>query len=268
MLRFSFKTGSDRGGSVFWSGSFGPPALALAALAVSVAFPRSASAQPPDPALIERLSHHVEAINQLGKRASLHLESLMEELDGDGKVSSTTIEQSRVEADGKATHQIVEKAVKDGKDVTAEEQEKVKKEEAEEAANKANKNGAKKGDGPDLAFPFSSSASNDYVYDQVNVDAADPTRVEIAFTPKKPSKHTVEGKAWVDTTTGTILSAGAKLSKPPTFVDWVHFTVELGAKTPLGPAMSHLTFEAKGGLLFIRKHVRGEVKMTDYRVAP
>jgi hypothetical protein len=233
-------------------------------LTAVVAFPSAASAQPPDPALIERLSHHVEAINQLGKKASLHLESVMEELDGNGKVSSTMVEQARVEADGKAAHQVVEKAVKDGKDITAEEQEKVKKEEAEEAESKKK---GKNGDGPELAFPFSTTAGNDYVYDQVNVDAADPTRVEIAFTPKKPSKHTVEGKAWVDTTTGTIISAGAKLSKPPTFVDWVHFTVELGAKTPLGPAMSHLTFEAKGGLLFIHKHVRGEVKLTDYRVA-
>jgi hypothetical protein len=237
--------------------------LSLSVLALTIALPRVANAQPPDPALIERLSHHVEAINQMGKRASLHLESRMEELDGDGKVSSTMTQQARVEADGKTAHQVVEKAVKDGKDVTAEEQEKVKKEEAEEAAKKDEK----KGDGPNLALPFSSTSS-DYVYDQVAVDPADPTRVEIAFTPKKPSKHTVEGKAWVDTTTGTIISAGAKLSKPPTFVDWVHFTIEMGAKTPLGPAMSHLTFEAKGGLLFVRKHVRGEVKMTDYQLAP
>ena len=68
---------------------------------------------------------------------------------------------------------------------------------------------------------------------------------------------------------GTILTAGAKLSKPPTFVDWIHFTVEFNAKTPLGPAMSKLGFEAKGGFLFlIRKHFRGEVKMTDYRITP
>ena len=232
---------------------------ALLAFALTLALPGAARAQPPDPALLERLSHHLDAIDQLGKRASLRLEALTEELDGDGKVSSTMTQVSRVEADGKNTHQIVERAVKDGKDVTAEEREKAQKEEEEEAKKKESK------DGPNLTLPFKSDA---YVYDQVGVDAADPTRVEIAFTPKKPSKHTVEGKAWVDTTTGTIISAGAKLSKPPTFVDWVHFTVELGAKTPLGPAMSHLTFEAKAGLLFIKKHIRGEVKMTDYHLVP
>jgi hypothetical protein len=229
-----------------------------AASTVGVALPRTASAQPPDPALLERLSHQAKAFDELGKHASFHSLARIEELDGDGKVTSTQIQQSRIEADGKTAHEVVEHATKDGKDVTAEQQEKTRKEEADAAKEK-------KADGEGLTIPFASDA---YVYDQVGVDTADPTRVEISFTPKKPTKHTVEGKAWVDTTSGTILSAGAKLSKPPTFVDWVHFTVELGAKTPLGPAMSHLTFEVKAGLLFIRKHIRGEVTMSDYRIAP
>ena len=230
----------------------------LLAVALTLVLPRTAAAQPPDPALLERLSHQAKAFEEFGKHASFRSEARVEELDGDGKVTSTQLQQSRIEADGKTTHEIVERATKDGKDVTAEEQEKTKKEEAEAAKQK-------KADGEGLTIPFASDA---YVYDQVGVDAADPSRVEISFTPKKPTKHTLEGKAWVDTTSGTILSAGAKLSKPPTFVDWVHFTVELGAKTPLGPAMSHLTFEVKAGLLFIKKHIRGDVKMSDYTIAP
>jgi hypothetical protein len=236
----------------------------VALVAFALVLPATAAAQPPDPALIERLSHHVEAIDMIGKRASLRVEQLVEELDGDGKVSSTETQQSRVETDGKTAHQVIERAMKDGKDVTAEEQEKVKKAEEEAAKKEKKKDGKKDGD-EELTLPF---ASDGYVYDQVAVDTADPTRVEISFTPKKPTKHTVEGKAWVDTTSGTIISAGAKLSKPPTLVDWVHFTVELGAKTPLGPALSRMTFEAKAGLLFIRKHFRGEIKMSDYRIAP
>jgi hypothetical protein len=225
---------------------------------LTLALPRPAAAQPPDPDLLERLSHHVKAFDEMGRHASLKLETLTEELDGSGKVSSTETRESRVEADGKRAHEIVEHAVKDGRDVTAEEQEKVKKHE-EEAASK------KKEEGEGLSFPFASDA---YVYDQVGMDAADPLRVEISFTPKSATRHTLEGRVWVDTAKGTILSGGAKLSKPPAFVDWVHFTVELGAKTPLGPAISHLTFEVKGGLLFIRKHIRGDIKMSDYRWAP
>jgi hypothetical protein len=228
----------------------------LAASAV-VALPRVAVAQPPDPSLLERLSHHGEALREITKRASLRSEALIEELGGDGKVSSTQTEVSHIETDGKSPpHEIVERAVKDGKDITAEEQEKKRKEEEE---------AKKKKDDESLTFPFISDA---YDYDQVSVDAADPNRVEIAFSPKKPSKHTIEGKAWVDSVRGTLISAGVKLSKPPTFVDWVHFTAEFGAPTPLGPALSRIIFEVKGGLLFIRKHIRGEIKMSDYRIAP
>ena len=230
------------------------------ALALSVA--TTASAQPPDPALMDRLAHHLEAIHELGKRATLRLNQLVEELDGDGKVSSTETQVAHVETDGSKPHEVIEHATKDGKDVTAEAREKAKKEE-EEAASKKGKD-----DQPPFTLPFSPASAGIYTYDQVGSDAADPTRVEIAFTPKKPDKHTVEGKAWVDTTTGTIISAGVKMSKPPTFVDWVHFTVELAEKTPLGPALSRLTFEAKAGILFIRKHLRGEIKMSDYKVVP
>jgi hypothetical protein len=234
--------------------------LAAAGFALVVASP--ASAQPPDPALMERLTHHLDAIKEIGKRASLHLDLRTEELDGDGKVSSTETQTSRVEPGGDHPHETIEHATKDGKDTTAEAREKAKKDE-EEAAKKKGKD-----DDPKLTLPFEASSASVYSYDQVSTDAADPTRVEIAFSPRKPDKHTVEGKAWVDTTTGTILSAGVKMSKPPTFVDWVHFTVELGEKTALGPALSRMTFEVKGGILFFKKHLRGEIRMSDYHLAP
>jgi hypothetical protein len=227
------------------------PRRSLRCLAFGVALAllsSTAAAQPPDPALLERLSHHANAFEQIGKHASFRMEALTEELDGSGKVASTQTQQSRVEADGKRAREIVLRAVRDGKDVTAEQQEKVKSKEE-----------------GGLTVPFASDA---YVYDQIGVDAANPMRVEISFIPKKRTKHTLEGTAWVDSVSGTILSGGAKLSQPPTFVDWVHLTVELGAMTPLGPAISHLTFEAKGGILFVRKHIRGDIRMSDYRWTP
>jgi hypothetical protein len=223
-----------------------------------VALPRTALAQPPPPELLERLSHFAHFTEGLFKSASYHVEQSIFELDGDGKVSSAKTSVARVESDGKTARTVVERCIKDGKDVTAEEQENVAKDEADHAKKKG------KGDGdPELTLPFISDA---YDYDEVATDAADPTRVEIAFSPKKPDKHTVEGKAWVDTKNGTLLSVGVKLSKPPALVDWVHFTVEFGAPTPSGPAVSRIAFEAKGGLLFIHKHVRGEVKMGDYKI--
>jgi hypothetical protein len=233
--------------------------FAFAPIAFALALPTVARAEPPPQELIDKLAHHAKAFEELSKKASYHVEQLTEELDGDGKVSSSKKDVARVESDGKTQHQIVESSTKDGKDVTAEEREKVAKEEAEEAKKK------KSGDGDDLTLPFT---SDDYVYDRVGVDPVDPARIEISFVPKKPSKHTVEGKAWVDTAKGTILSAGVKMSKPPTFVDFVHFTAEFGAPTSMCPALSRLTFDVKGGILFIHKHLRGEIKMSDYSIAP
>ncbi len=229
------------------SGAFG---VAFALL------PSAAAALPPDPALLERLSRHVNALEEIAKHSSFRVDERTEELDGSGRVSSTLSQQSRVEADGKTTQAVIERAVKDGKDVTAEQQAKSKE---RDAAKKQKK------EGEGLAIPFASDA---YVYDQIGVDPANPARVQISFVPKNPTKRTLEGSAWVDAASGTILSGGAKMSKPPSFVDWVHFTVELGAPTPQGPALTHLTFEAKGGVLFVRKHVRGDIKMSDYRWTP
>jgi hypothetical protein len=235
------------------------PLFAFAFLTLVSAFPRAAHAEPPAPELIDRLSHHAKAFEDLSKRASYHIEQIAEELDGDGKVTSSQRDVAHVESDGKTTHQIIESSIKNGKDITAEEREKAAKEEAEQAKKE------KSGDGDSITLPFTSDA---YVYDQVGVDPADPSRVEISFVPRKATKHTVEGKAWVDTTKGTIISAGVKMSKPPTFVDFVHFTVEFNAPTPVVPAISRLTFDVKAGILFIKKHIRGEVKMSDYKIAP
>jgi hypothetical protein len=86
--------------------------------------------------------------------------------------------------------------------------------------------------------------------------------------PKRPSDETTEGTAWVDQTTATILSAGFKLSRPGFLVDYVHVTLEFTAQTDLGSGLSRVTFDSAGGLLFFRKHVRGEARLSDYRMAP
>jgi hypothetical protein len=93
----------------------------------ATALPRVAAAQPPDPALIQRISHQIDTLGDLEKRASFREEQLTEEVDGDGKVASAETRVSRVEADGKTSHKILEQCTKDGKDVTAEERAKAEK---------------------------------------------------------------------------------------------------------------------------------------------
>jgi hypothetical protein len=230
--------------------------VALALCGV-VAASRTARAAPPDPDLLARLALNEQQIEATTRRASYRAEEFVEQVDGDGKVSSTKTTRYRVEADGTTVHRIVETAVEDGKDVTADEQEKVRGKEAERASKKHD----------ETVWPFAPGSQARYTYDQLALDPARPGYVQIAFAPKNPDSHSFEGKVWVDVASARILTASVRLSKPPMLVDWVHFTAEFGS-TPAGPALSHLTFEGAGGLLFVRKHFRGHVKTSDWRAAP
>ena len=182
----------------------------------------------------------------------------MEQLDGDGKVSSTKTTRYRVESDGAHVHRFIDSAVEDGKDVTAKEQDEARSKDAEHAGKKHD---------DDPVFPFAPGSEAKYTYDQLPLDPARPGYVEIAFKPKTPDSRSFEGKVWVDVPNAHIVSASVRLSKPPMLVDWVHLTAEFGT-TPVGPALSHITFEGSGGLLFIRKHFRGRVSTSDWRAAP
>ena len=44
--------------------------------------------------------------------------------------------------------------------------------------------------------------------------------------------------------------------------------IELAEKTELGPAISRVTVDGKGGILFFHKHFRGEARLFDYRFVP
>jgi hypothetical protein len=237
-----------------------PFVVVAASVGLVVGLARTAAAAPPDAELLARLSHHEQDLEHTGKRVSYRAEQVVQEIDGDGKVSSTKTMRYRVESDGTTQHRIVEAATEDGKDVTAQEQTKAREKEAERASKKA-------GSDEDPVWPFAPNSQARYTYDQVAVDPANPALVQIAFVPKTPDGHTFEGKAWVDTANAKILSASVRMSKPPGLVDWVHFTAEFGA-TPVGPTLSHLTFEGAGGLLFFRKHFRGEIKMSGWHAAP
>ena len=240
------------------------PCAAAAAFLTVATCGGAAWAQPPDPVVLERISHHAQAFEDMARRASFTFDMVFQKLDGDGKVDETKKKRAHMESDGQTAHQVVVQCTLDGKDTTAEEQEKVQKHEAEAAKKK------REGDLDDAKWhtPFLASEQPKYVFDQIAVDPANASRVKIAFTPRHPDKYSVEGAAWVDAAAGTIVSAGVKLSQPPSFVDWVHFTAEFGAPTAAGPALSRVTLEGKGGFLFIRKHFRGQMTLGDYRLPP
>lgn len=210
-----------------------------------------------------RLAVHAAAFETLKKRASYSIGGTLQTIAADDVTDSTRTMRARVTANGDHTHVTVLSYTENGEDKTDEARSKTaeseKKREAESKSGKPKKR--------DLRMPFLQSEQARYVFDQVEIDAVDPSRVRISFVPKEKADDTIEGSAWVDTRTGTVISAGFKLSHTPAFIDYVHITIEFGTPTNLGPAPSRISVTGKGGLLFFRKRFRGEATLGDYRVS-
>jgi hypothetical protein len=231
---------------------------ALVILAAALFVHRS-YAQPPDPGVLARVAVHAAAIERMRTHANYAIEGELDSLDGDGKVDGVKKMTARIVADGERTRLVVVKCTDDGKDTT---------EQARKDARAGNEKTKEERAKQHVEMPFLAEAQPHYVFDQIAVDPADPNRVQISFVPREPNEHTSEGSAWIDAKTGTLISAGFKLSKPGFFVEYVHLTIELGAMTELGPAISRVTVDGKGGILFFRKHFRGEATLSDYSIVP
>ena len=222
---------------------------------------RTARAAPPSPDLIRKLATHAAGFEKMKKHASYAVNGKLEGLSRDEKkTESVKAMQAHVVADGTKAKFDIEHYTEDGADKTEE----ARKKQRDREAERARKNEPKK----DFHMPFLDSEQTRYVFDQTEVDPADPNRVKITFVPKERAEDTVEGSAWVDAGLGTVLSAGFKLSKTPTFVDYVHITVEFGVPTTLGPAVSHVHLDGKGGVLFWSKIFRLDATLSSYAVVP
>jgi hypothetical protein len=232
-------------------------AFGLATLGAVILAARTAGAEPPAPELMAKLASTSAGFDSVRKHATFAIDTRIETLDGDGRVTGVETMSEHVVREGATTHVVVINATKNGKDRTGE----ARREEAEKQA--ANAKDEKKGR---LDIPFLASEQTHYAFDVVETDPNNPAHVRIAFTPKDPDSHSVEGSAWVDRNAGQFLSAGVKVSKPGMFVDYIHATLEAGATTELGPALSRITFDGKGGFLFFHKHIRGSVVFSDYKV--
>jgi hypothetical protein len=233
--------------------------LRLAMLGAVIFAARTAGAEPPAPELMAKLAATSAGFDRARHDATFAMESRVETLDGDGHVTGVETRSERVVRECMTTHVVVVNATKDGADRTAQ----VRREEAEKQA--ANAKDDKRGR---FDIPFLASEQSRYVFDVVGTDPNNPAHVRIAFTPKDADSHSVEGSAWVDRNTAQFLSAGLRVSKPGVFMDYLHATLEVGATTEVGPALSRITFDGKGGFLFIHKHVRGSVVFSDYKIAP
>jgi hypothetical protein len=232
------------------------PAVGLVSQRTAVAASsRAAQAEPPAPDLLARMAACGAHFERLQARVSYLVDGRLETLGRDGRVDSVKEMKARVEAEGGRVTLLVEKYTEDGEDKT------------DEARAKARESAEKRdADKKPIRPPILAEEQPRYIFDQVEVDPSDPTRVRIAFSPKVSAEDTIEGSAWVDTRDGTLISARFGLTKTPMFVDYMHFSIEFGALTPLGPAVSMVFVEGKGGLPFFRKLFRGAATLSEYSV--
>jgi hypothetical protein len=234
----------------------------LVGVLVLVLSSTSADAQAPSSDLLARLGTYAQRFETMRTHASYALEGRLESLDGSNHVDSVKQMRARVDYDGHASHFSILQYIDDGQDKTLEAKEKQREAAAENAHKPPDPHHR------EVRMPFHPGEQARYWFDVVETDPSDPSRVRISFVPKIREDDTIEGSAWVDTRRGTIISAGFKFSKPPTFVDSVHVTVFFGESTSLGPAPSRIMVDARGGMLFVHKHYHGVATLSQVRITP
>jgi len=184
-----------------------------------------------------------------------------EELDKKGKPESVTESVERVTQRGGQADREVIRFVRDGKDDTAGE----KKRRAEAKAEPPRKGGSIR---IGAKSPLDAAEQAKHRFTLVGPDSADPNRVKIRFEPKgKPSPETSIGEAVVDAATGAIVRLRYRPADNPKFVDRMDIQMEYGASTPEGPALSRVSIEGAGGLLFVKKRMRVTMTLSDYEFA-
>ncbi|CAN5721095.1 hypothetical protein BH09MYX1_BH09MYX1_00640 [soil metagenome] len=238
--------------------------LASASAGLALSIPRLARAAAPDAGLMARLAVHAANFETMKTHTSFLIDGRLVELDRSGIAAHPREMTAQVTADGTKLDFAVLRYFDDGQDMTAGAQAKA----TDAAKKKAAPGAAPPAKKRDLRMPFHAGEQPRYVFDQRAADSVDPSRVQIAFIPKIREDDTVEGTAWVDTKSGTILSTGFKLAKPPSGFDYVNVQLTFGAATSLGPSISKIDAEAAGGFLFVRKHLRGTATLTNHVIVP
>jgi hypothetical protein len=239
----------------------GAPRETRADLPVSTAAPTTVT-----DSLLLGLAQHAARFEDMKRRGAFTMSGKMEEVDGDGRASDTKEIVLRSTPTPAPMDRItnVLRYLENGKDKTADAQKRATERRIKRLKDPELQAEAKK---KDLKLPFLASEQSRYVFTLAERDLKQPSRVRIAFVPKVPAEDAIKGSAWVDENEREVLSTGFSLSKNPTFVDHVEITIVFGLPTPLGRAPSKLSFDGRGGFLFIRKHYRGVATLSDPNVA-
>jgi hypothetical protein len=213
--------------------------------------------------LMNGLAQYATRFEDMKKRGEFTFSGRMEEVDSNGQGTEPKEIVLRSTPTPMPRDRITKiiRFVDNGKDKTAEAQTKSDKRRAKRLADPS------KDDRPkDLKLPFLPSEQARYVFTLAERDPAQPSRVRIAFVPKTPAEDAIKGSAWVDETDREVLSMGFSFSKNPIFIDHVEVKIIFGLPTQLGRAPSTMSFDGRGGFLFIRKHYRGTATLSDPKI--
>jgi hypothetical protein len=217
-------------------------------------------------ALMNGLAQHAQRFEEMKRRGAFTMTGRVEELDGDGKPADTKEIQLRSTPTPVPLDRITTmiRFLDNGKDDTADAQKRANERRAKSLKDPDRVEEQKK---KELRLPFLAAEQSRYVFKVAERDPAHPSHVRIAFQPKTPAENALKGSAWVEENEREVLTMGFSLSKNPTFVDHVDITVVFGLPTELGRAPSKVSFDGRGGFLFVHKHYRGTATLSDPRVA-
>lgn len=216
--------------------------------------------------LMAGLAQHAARFEEMKRRGAFTMTGRMEEVDRDGRASDTKELKFRSTPTPIPMDRItsVLRYVENGEDKTADAQKRASARRAKRLKDPDRQAEERK---RDLKLPFLATEQARYVFSLVEREAAQPSRVRVAFVPKTPAEDAIKGSAWVDENEREVLSVGFSLSRNPTFIDHVAITIVFGLPSELGRAPSQLTFDGRGGFLLIRKHYRGTATLSQPALA-
>lgn len=224
--------------------------------AIASAPPAAAQAGNPDlSTLLAHLAEHSARLEALSRESTVTRTARSEQLDRKGKVESVTESVERVfYRDGAEVRELV-RFTRDGKDLTEKE--------------KARRGGKEKESGHSLSLslvsPFSEAEARKYRFTLLAPDPSDPAGRRIRFEPKAaPSVEVNTGEAVVDPAAGSPIRIRYHPSVNPKHMDRIEVEMVYGADTAAGPALSTVSIDGEGGMLFIRKGFRTRIVFSGY----
>ncbi|MBL8955888.1 MAG: hypothetical protein JNK82_34255 [Myxococcaceae bacterium] len=196
-----------------------------------------------DPALLKALGDHDDRMEKHLDTHTLRIDAVVRDLDGSGKVKSTTtskLEQTRV--GGKLKTKVLA-ATKDGADNLEDE-----KKRAAEADEKNER----------TESPFAPRNQGKYRFRRIG--PTDTGLLMIGFEPKGARvPEVLEGIAYVDEKAGEVVKQVMTPSKLPMFADEVKMELEYETQTEAGRAVSKFVLAGAGGVLFVKR--KGDLTM-------